>query len=411
MGIFRIGLGVTGGIAAYKAVEIMRLLQKNGCSVSVALTGHATQFVRPLTFRSLADGPVIVDDYDPSNPDPIAHINFSQSIDLFLVAPATANIIAKFACGIADDFLSSALLASSAPVIIAPAMNTAMWNHPATQRNVARLRSDGVRFIEPVSGELACRTVGSGKLEEVDNIVQQVLEFLHMRKTTRDLDLAGEHIVITVGGTREPIDPVRFISNRSSGKMGFAIAETAAARGATVTAIIGSVTSPIPAGIRCIQVKTAEEMYRAVNENLPHATIFIGAAAVADFRPVSAENEKIKKGDRERYQLELVRNPDILLSASKNRRPGQLMIGFAAETKNVKEYAREKLKKKGLDLVIANDITADGAGFDSDTNIASIIFADENRSELDLPLMSKRDLANRILDEIVAIRRKNHNGE
>lgn len=408
---YKIGLGVTGGIAAYKAVEIMRRLQKEGCKVSVAMTKHATEFVRPLTFRSLADGPVIVDDYDPANPDPIAHISFSQSIDLFLIAPATANILAKFAAGIADDFLSATFLASTAPVIVAPAMNTAMWNHPATQRNIERLRADGVRFIEPVAGELACRTIGTGKLEDVENIVRQVMQYLRHVQKDKSLDLAGEHIVITVGGTREPIDPVRFISNRSSGKMGFAIAEAAAARGAKVTAIVGTVSVPVPEAANCIRVETAEEMYRAVNEILPQATVFIGAAAVADFRPASAENEKIKKGDRERYHLDLVRNPDILLSASQNRRPGQLIIGFAAETQNVKEYAREKLRKKGLDLVVANDISAIGAGFDSDTNIASIIFPDQARPDLDLPLMSKRDLANRILDEIVAIRSKTDNGK
>lgn len=408
---YKIGLGVTGGIAAYKAVEIMRLLQKEGCKVSVAMTKHATEFVRPLTFRSLADGPVIVDDYDPANPDPIAHISFSQSIDLFLVAPATANILAKFAAGIADDFLSATFLASTAPVFVAPAMNTAMWNHAATQRNVARLRADGVRFIEPVAGELACRTIGTGKLEDVENIVRQVMQYLRHEQKENNPDLAGEHIVITIGGTREPIDPVRFISNRSSGKMGFAIAEAAARRGAKVTAIVGTVSVPVPELVNCIRVTTAEEMYRAVNEILPQATVFIAAAAVADFRPASAENEKIKKGDRERYHLELVRNPDILLSASQNRRPGQLIIGFAAETQNVKEYAREKIRKKGLDLVVANDISAIGAGFDSDTNIASIIYPDETQPDLDLPLMSKRDLANRILDEIVAIRANTKNAK
>lgn len=402
MSRYKIGLGVTGGIAAYKAVELMRLLQKAGCSVSVAMTKHSTEFVTPLTFRALADGPVIVDDYDPSNPDPIAHINFSQSIDLLLIAPATANIIAKMAGGIADDFLSATYLAATAPVIVAPAMNTEMWNHPATQRNIAKLRADGVRFIEPVAGELACKTVGTGKLEDVENIARQTLGFLEAKGKLQN-GLAGEKLLITVGGTREPIDPVRFISNRSSGKMGFALARAASQRGAKVTAITGTVTAQPPSGIEVINVVTAEEMYAAVMKRFPECSIFIAAAAVADFRPSEMVSNKMKKADRETLQLELVRNPDILSIAAQNRRQGQLIIGFAAETQNVKEYAKEKLEKKGLDMVIANDITQPGAGFDTETNIASIIFPD-GRASIDLPLMSKPDLANRILDEIAKLR-------
>ncbi|MFN3417999.1 MAG: bifunctional phosphopantothenoylcysteine decarboxylase/phosphopantothenate--cysteine ligase CoaBC [Pyrinomonadaceae bacterium] len=402
MSRYKIGLGVTGGIAAYKAVELMRLLQKAGCSVSVAMTKHSTEFVTPLTFRALADGPVIVDDYDPSNPDPIAHINFSQSIDLLLIAPATANIIAKMAGGIADDFLSATYLAATAPVIVAPAMNTEMWNHPATQRNIAKLRADGVRFIEPVAGELACKTVGTGKLEDVENIARLTLGFLEAKGKLQN-DLAGEKLLITVGGTREPIDPVRFISNRSSGKMGFALALAASQRGAKVTAITGTVTAQPPSGIEVINVVTAEEMYAAVMKRFPECSIFIAAAAVADFRPSEMVSNKMKKADRETLQLELVRNPDILSIAAQNRRQGQLIIGFAAETQNVKEYAKEKLEKKGLDMVIANDITQPGAGFDTETNIASIIFPD-GRASIDLPLMSKPDLANRILDEIAKLR-------
>lgn len=402
MSRYKIGLGVTGGIAAYKAVELMRLLQKAGCSVSVAMTKHSTEFVTPLTFRALADGPVIVDDYDPSNPDPIAHINFSQSIDLLLIAPATANIIAKMAGGIADDFLSATYLAATAPVIVAPAMNTEMWNHPATQRNIAKLRADGVRFIEPVAGELACKTVGTGKLEDVENIARQTLGFLEAKGKLQN-DLAGEKLLITVGGTREPIDPVRFISNRSSGKMGFALALAASQRGAKVTAITGTVTAQPPSGIEVINVVTAEEMYAAVMKRFTECSIFIAAAAVADFRPSEMVSNKMKKADRETLQLELVRNPDILSIAAQNRRQRQLIIGFAAETQNVKEYAKEKLEKKGLDMVIANDITQPGSGFDTETNIASIIFPD-GRASIDLPLMSKPDLANRILDEIAKLR-------
>ncbi|HYJ92087.1 MAG TPA: flavoprotein, partial [Pyrinomonadaceae bacterium] len=262
MAKYRIGLGISGGIAAYKAVEVMRLLQKSGCEASVAMTRHATEFVQPLTFRALTDGPVIVDDYDPQNPDPIAHVNFSQNIDVLLIVPATANIIAKFANGVSDDFLTSTYLASTAPVLIAPAMNTTMWEQPATQRNIAQLKKDGVRFVEPVAGELACKTVGTGKLEDVENIVRQALWLLEKERTRKgekektsrienhpvpienigitnpaasrrkEGSLAGERFLITVGGTREAIDPVRFISNHSSGKMGFAVAEAAARRGA-----------------------------------------------------------------------------------------------------------------------------------------------------------------------------------
>ncbi len=440
---FRIGLGVSGGIAAYKAVEVMRLLQKSGCGVTVAMTRHATEFVRPLTFRALTDEYVVVDDYDPENPDPIAHINFSQEIDLLLVVPATANIIAKFANGIADDFLSSTYLASTAPVLIAPAMNTTMWENPATQRNIERLKQDGVRFVEPISGELACKTVGTGKLEDVENIVAQALELLtaetqrhrdlsgglivseesettkHHERTRNNTkktanpqsairnpqsnDLSGERILITVGGTREAIDPVRFISNHSSGKMGFAVAEAARRRGAEVTAVAGTTTADAPAGVKIIRAISADEMHSAVMKELPQATVFIGAAAVADYRPANTANAKIKKDGKETLTLELKRTPDILADVSRNRSNGLLVIGFAAETDDVVEYARSKMKKKDLDMVVANDITAKGAGFDTDTNIATIL-SRAGDSQVELPLMSKREMADRILDEIVRLR-------
>jgi len=271
-GNYKVGLGITGGIAAYKAVEVMRALQKAGCDVSVAMTRHATEFVQPLTFRALTDKHVIIDDYDPQNPDPIAHINFSQNIDLLLIVPATANSIAKFANGVADDFLSSTYLACTAPVMIAPAMNTTMWEQPATQRNIEQLKSDGVHFVEPVAGELACKTVGTGKLEDVENIVGQALRLLKTedgREETgvirsRTLDLNGERILITVGGTREAIDPVRFISNHSSGKMGFALAEAAAARGAQVTVVAGITSVESPMGVKVVRATSAVEMHRHV---------------------------------------------------------------------------------------------------------------------------------------------------
>jgi phosphopantothenoylcysteine decarboxylase/phosphopantothenate--cysteine ligase len=414
MSKFRVGLGVSGGIAAYKAVEAMRLLQKSGCEVTVAMTRHATEFVQPLTFKALNEGHVIVDDYDPANPDPIAHINFSQNIDLLLVVPATANIIAKFANGVADDFLSSTYLASTAPVLIAPAMNTTMWEQPATQRNIEQLKKDGVRFVEPVSGELACKTVGTGKLEDVENIVRQALSLLVQsprsnvegQDPTLDLgrstlDLKDEHLLITVGGTREAIDPVRFISNHSSGKMGFAVAEAARDRGADVTVVAGQTTVEPPARINVRKGVSAKEMFEAVMDELPNATVFVGAAAVADYAPVNAADNKIKKEGKDTLTLELKKTPDILSEVSKRRKDGQLVIGFAAETNDVITYAKIKMGKKNLDMVVANDITAAGAGFNTDTNTATII---TRSGQTELPLMSKREMADRILDELIKLR-------
>ena len=411
-------MGVSGGIAAYKAVEVMRLLQKSGCEVSVAMTRHATEFVQPLTFRALTDKHVIVDDYDPANPDPIAHINFSQNIDLLLVVPATANIIAKFANGVADDFLSSTYLACTAAVMIAPAMNTTMWEQPATQRNIERLKADGVHFVEPVAGELACKTVGTGKLEDVENIVKQVLALLvqspkskvqDRERTTLDighetLDLAAERLLITVGGTREAIDPVRYISNYSSGKMGYAVAEAAGARGAEITVVAGQTTIDTAANVKVFRALSAVEMHDAVMRELPNATIFVGAAAVADYRPANSADAKIKKDGKETMTLELTKTPDILADVAKHRSNGLLVIGFAAETNDVVNYARSKMQKKGLDMVVANDITKEGAGFNTDTNIATIISKD---SQIDLPLMPKRELADKILDEILKLRNSN----
>lgn len=433
---FRVGLGVCGGIAAYKAIEVLRLLQKADCDVSVAMTKHATEFIQPLTFRALTEKYVLVDDYDENNPDPIAHINFSQTIDLFLVVPATANILAKFANGIADDFLTSTYLASNAPVIVAPAMNVTMWNHAATQRNIEQLKKDNVYFIEPVAGELACKTVGTGKLEDVDNIVGQTMDFLlggnkvtvkerldlevfdtlpygrvstfGLKTLTQEFDektsdLKNEKILITVGGTREAIDPVRFISNHSSGKMGFAVAQQAAKRGAKVTVVAANTTVEPPESIEVIKAISAEEMFKAVMKELPKTTIFIGAAAVADYRPRNIADLKIKKTDQDVLNLELEKTPDILSNVSENRHNGLLVVGFAAETNDVVNYAKSKMERKNLDLVIANDITKKGAGFNSDTNIATII---TRENQIELPKMPKRELADKILDEVVKLRGK-----
>jgi phosphopantothenoylcysteine decarboxylase / phosphopantothenate---cysteine ligase len=396
-----VALGVCGGIAAYKAVEVLRGLQRAGCSVRVAMTKRACEFVQPLTFRALSGSHVIVDDYAPDNPDPIAHITFSQSVELLLVAPATANMIGKFAHGIADDFLSSTYLACSCPVLLAPAMNTIMWNHPATQRNLQQLRADGVHIIEPDAGEMACGTIGPGRLSEPEVIVASALRILGASARNQG-DFSGEKILITVGATREEIDPVRFISNRSSGKMGFALAEAALQRGADVTAVVGVITAPAPSGMKLIQVSSAEEMAQAVAQEADRATVFIGAAAVADYRPAHRAQQKVKK-TADSLNLNLERTPDILSQVASNRKDGLLVIGFAAETENVRANAQQKLQTKNLDLIVANDVTRDDAGFDSATNAITIIGRGDF-TPIELPVMSKVEAAHRILDVIVRLR-------
>jgi phosphopantothenoylcysteine decarboxylase/phosphopantothenate--cysteine ligase len=392
-----VALGVCGGIAAYKAVEVLRGLQKAGCTVRVAMTKRACEFVQPLTFRALSGSHVVVDDYAPDNPDPIAHITFSQTADLLIVAPATANIIAKFANGVADDFLTSTYLACSAPVLIAPAMNTTMWEHPATQRNLERLRADGVHIIEPDAGEMACGTIGPGRLSEPDRIVAAALEIL---RSKRAMDLSGERFLITVGATREEIDPVRFISNRSSGCMGFALAEAALRRGGEVTVVAGNTSVAPPSGVRVVQATSAEEMSQAVAKERENASVFIGAAAIADYRPVERADQKIKKS-QDSITLTLERTPDVLSQVAASRTNGMLVVGFAAETENVLANAREKLRSKKLDAIIANDVTREDSGFDSATNAITIITKDNT---LELPLMSKTEAADRILDVIVSLR-------
>ncbi|HYJ45547.1 MAG TPA: bifunctional phosphopantothenoylcysteine decarboxylase/phosphopantothenate--cysteine ligase CoaBC [Pyrinomonadaceae bacterium] len=398
----RIALGVSGGIAAYKAAEILRGLQRAGCTVRVAMTKRACEFITPLTFRALSGSHVIVDDYAPDNPDPIAHITFSQSVDLLLIAPATANIIAKFASGIADDFLTSTYLASNAPVLVAPAMNTTMWNHPATQRNLQRLREDGVRVVEPDAGEMACGTVGPGRLSEPERIVSAALEILGEAERRTKRDMAGERVLITAGATREELDPVRFLSNRSSGRMGFALAEAARERGATVTVVAGATSVDPPASVSLKRALSAEAMRGAVMDEIKGATVFIAAAAVSDYRPAERADSKIKKSG-ESLTLMLEPTPDILAEVSKVKRDGLLVIGFAAETDNVLANARSKLERKRLDAIVSNDVSRDGAGFDTGTNIITIITraCDE---PIELPLMSKRDAADHIIDEVVRLR-------
>ena len=396
----KVALAISGGIAAYKAAEILRGLQRAGCTVRVAMTRRACEFIQPLTFRALSGSHVIVDDYAPDNPDPIAHITFSQTVDLFLVAPATANLIAKFANGIADDFVTSTYLASTAPVLIAPAMNTAMWQHPATVRNLEQLRADGVHIIDPDEGEMACGTFGPGRLSEPEIVVAAALEIL--RTNEPEQDLAGEHILITVGATREAIDPVRFLSNNSSGRMGFAIAEAARMRGARVTIVAGNTSATAPPDIELERVSTAQEMHAAVVKQLPGATVFIGAAAVADYRPVSVSKQKIKKGQSS-LTLQLERTPDILLGVSAAKRDDLLVLGFAAESENVLNNAKDKLHSKNLDAIVANDITREGVGFDTQTNEVTIISRDR-KAPIHVPLMTKLNVANIILDEVTRLR-------
>jgi phosphopantothenoylcysteine decarboxylase/phosphopantothenate--cysteine ligase len=396
--VTNVALGVCGGIAAYKAVEVLRGLQRAGCTVRVAMTKRACEFVQPLTFRALSGSHVIVDDYAPDNPDPIAHITFSQTIDLLIVAPATANIIAKFANGIADDFLTSTYLACTAPVLIAPAMNTTMWEHPATQRNLEQLRADGVHFVEPDAGEMACGTIGPGRLSEPERIVRAALEILGQSQIVKDL--AGERFLITVGATREEIDPVRFISNRSSGKMGFAIAEAALRRGAAVTVVTGVTTVDPPTGVRVVKALSAEEMLKTVASEAGKASVFIGAAAIADYRPAQRAAQKIKKSD-DSITLTLERTPDVLSQVAASRANGMLVVGFAAETENVVANATEKLRSKKLDAIVANDVSRADSGFDTATNAITIITNDDS---VELPVMTKSEAADRILDAIVRIR-------
>ncbi len=398
----KIALGISGGIAAYKAAEVLRGLQRAGCSVRVAMTKRACEFVQPLTFRALSGNHVVVDDYASDNPDPIAHITFSQTVDLFVVAPATANIIGKFANGIADDFITSTYLASTAPILIAPAMNTSMWHHPATLRNLKQLRADGVYVVDPDEGEMACGTVGPGRLSEPERIVAAALDILRKDGKGVVQDLSGEHLLITVGATREAIDPVRFLSNNSSGRMGFAIAEAAKLRGARVSVIAGATTSPAPADVSVVRAYSAEAMQREVQRVLSSASVFIGTAAVADYRPARISPQKIKK-TLSSLTLELERTPDILRGVAAAKHDGLLVIGFAAETENLIANARQKLQTKNLDAVVANDVTRAGVGFDTETNEVTIIGHDR-KAPIHVPIMPKTNVANVILDEVVRLR-------
>jgi phosphopantothenoylcysteine decarboxylase/phosphopantothenate--cysteine ligase len=394
----KIALGVTGCIAAYKAVEVLRGLQKRDVTVQVVMTRHAAEFVGPLTFQSISGLPVITEMFAPTDDPEIKHIQIAQSIDLLLVAPATANVLAKFANGIADDFLSTLYISTTAPVLVAPAMNVEMWAHPATVANVERLKSRGVHFVDPGEGYLACRTVGAGRLAEPAEIVERALQIIS-RNRVATADLTGERVLITAGPTYEALDPVRGLTNRSSGKMGYALAEAAVARGAQVTLVAGPVSLAAPSGARMIPVQSAAEMYRAVMDNLESSTIIIMAAAVADYRPLRAAGQKIKKtGDN--LLLELEQTEDIL-SEIGGAKSAQVVIGFAAETDNLLDNARKKLISKRADLIVANDVSSKDAGFDVDTNRIALVSESETT---ELPLLSKREAADRILDSALHIK-------
>src|SRR3984957_3015999 len=396
----RITLGVTGGVAAYKAAELVRRLQQDAFTIQVVMTRSAREFITPLTFAALSGQKVITDLFAESGGEPnlesaIEHIAVAQRTDLLLVAPATADILAKFARGIADDFLTTLYLATTAPVVVAPAMNVNMWNHAATQENIEKLRTRGARVVNPDEGYLACGMTGAGRLASQQEIVAAVRETLHAQK-----DLHAETILITAGPTCEDLDPARYITNRSSGKMGYAVAEAAARRGARVILVSGPVNLETPPGVERVDVRTAEQMHRVVTQKFPDSSIAIFAAAVADYRPVETAGEKIKR-NKEPLSLMLEPTPDILASVA-GRKGQAIVVGFAAETQNVAENARKKLVAKNADLIVANDVTAEGAGFDHDTNIVTL-FSRDGR-DLALPKLSKSEVAQRILDEILRLR-------
>jgi phosphopantothenoylcysteine decarboxylase/phosphopantothenate--cysteine ligase len=397
----RVTVGVSGGIAAYKAAELVRALQRQALEVHVVMTEAACKFVQPLTFAALTGHKVITnlwdewDSTEAAEQNGIEHIGEAQWADALVIAPATANILAKFAHGIADDFLSTLYLATTAPVLVAPAMNVNMWEHPATQANLETLRARGVRVVEPGTGELACGMVGAGRMAEPEAIADAVLGALGRRH-----DLAGEILLVTAGGTREALDPVRFLGNRSSGKMGYALAEAAQSRGAKVILISGPTALHPPAHCEVVKVTTAEQMRQAVLERMTEATLIIKAAAVADYRPVTVSEQKLKRSGP--ITLELAPTEDILAEAVRRRRPGQLIVGFAAETENRMENGRAKLLSKGADAIVINDVTGEGVGIDADLNAATFLTL---TTATELHVMPKRQLADRILDEILTLRR------
>ena len=388
-------LGVSGGIAAYKACDVVSRLRKENIQVNVIMTKHATEFVSALTFQSISQNPVAVEMFEPVTNWDIEHISLAKKADIFLIAPATANVIGKIANGIADDMLSTTVMATKAPVVIAPAMNTNMYENPVTQANIQKLKDLGYIFIEPGYGRLACGDLGPGKLAEPDLIVENI-KFL-LNKTD---ELKGKNVLVTAGPTQEAIDPVRYITNKSTGKMGYALAYQAALMGAKVTLVTGPTNLEIPFGIsEVIKIKSAGQMYEAVTSRFYEKDIVIKSAAVADYKPKNISDSKIKKSDSD-LVLELDRNKDILFELGKLKTK-QVLVGFAAETDDLIANAQKKLAKKNLDFIVANDLKQEGAGFAGDTNIAKLLFADGNIVEL--PIMTKNQLSKEIYDKIIYI--------
>ncbi len=389
-------LGISGGIASYKAVELLRQIVKRGAGVKVVMTGNAREFVSPLTFQTLSQNPVATELFLLLEKSEIAHTSLADQADILIIAPATANVIGKIVSGIADDLLTTTVMATNAPVLIAPSMNEKMYDNPVVRSNIERLKNLGYHLIEPGEGELACGAEGKGRLPEVGDIVEEVETLLSPK------DLKGETILITAGPTREPIDPVRFIANRSSGKMGYALAKIARRRGAEVILVSGPVSLPALRGIRTVNIETASEMKEAVTQNYDAASAVVMAAAVADYRPEHCARNKIKKErNQKKLVVELEKNPDILEELGK-RKCNKILIGFAAESEALIENAKIKLEVKNLDLIVANDINQDGAGFDVDTNIVKLI--DREGKFEELPMMNKEEVADRILNKVVKIR-------
>jgi len=390
-------LGVTGGIAAYKACEVVSRLRKLHAEVDVIMTENATRLVAPLTFETLSSRPVCVDTFSRIESWDVKHISLAQKADLMLVAPATANIMAKLAHGIADDMLSTTLLATKAPILLAPAMNTGMWTAEATQQNLKILLDHGVHTVGPASGFLACGDSGAGRMSEPAEIVEAACALLFPKK-----DLEGLKVLVTAGPTVERIDPVRYLTNDSSGKMGYALAEAAQKRGAEVTLVSGPVALTPPSGVTVVPVTSTMSLYDAMMDLCQQQDIIVQAAAPADYRVEHPADQKIKKDDGEPLVLTLVENPDIAKAVGQRKTAGQILVGFAAETQNVLANAQKKLAKKNLDLIVANDVTAEGAGFGVDTNIVTLITAEGGEA---LPKMSKREVADRIWDKALSLKK------
>ena len=399
----RVALGVTGGVAAYKAAELVRRLQQEKLDVQVVMTRGAQEFITPLTFAALSGQKVITDLFAAAGGAPanvesaIEHIAVAQRIDLLLVAPATADVLGKFAHGIAEDFLGTLYLATKAPVVVAPAMNVNMWDHPATQESIATLRQRGVHVVDPDDGYLACGMTGAGRLAATETIARKVCEVLGLRH-----DLDGHTVLVTAGPTCEDIDPVRFLTNRSSGKMGYALAEAATRRGARVILVSGPTELKVPDGVDWIPVRTTTQMHDAVLARAAECSIVIMAAAVSDYRPAATHDKKIKRGEGT-LTLQLEPTADILAELGQTKK-NQVLVGFAAETDSVAEHARGKLERKFADMIVANDVTQEGAGFDTDTNIVTLFCRDGR--EIALPKLSKFDVANRIFDRVLEIQKQ-----